>query len=131
MNFVRQIILKRFNFLRHFCYVQSSEDFPRFNFLRKTFHASEFCAIFSETFQKSSFKILLFFAFTFQMLLNFCPLCNFLFDKNRTLKFKKKSEKSRVEVDRNSETIQRNQYLRNFGRRFPPTFLPLCSVAFN
>ena len=49
-SFARYIIHKRFNFLRHFCYVQSSEDFPRFNFLRNTFHASEFCSIFSETF---------------------------------------------------------------------------------
>ena len=76
-SFARHTILKQFNFLRLFCYVQSSEDFRRFNFLRKTFHASEFCVIFSETFKKSSFKILLFLAFAFQMLLNFCPLCNF------------------------------------------------------
>jgi hypothetical protein len=52
-------------------------------------------------------------------------------DKNRTLKFKKKSEKSRVEVDRNSENIQRNQSLRNFGRRFPPTSSWLQEVAMN
>ena len=52
-------------------------------------------------------------------------------DKNQTLKFEKKLWKSRVEVDRNSETIQRIQCLRNFGRRFPLTCRRLLSVAFN
>ena len=31
-------------------------------------------------------------------------------------------KKSRVEVDRKSETLQRNQILRNFGSRLLPTF---------
>ena len=62
-----------------FTFLNYAQNFLRFNFQRKTFHASEFCVIFSETFWNSSFKILLFLAFAFQKLLIFCPLCNFHF----------------------------------------------------
>ena len=49
-------------------------------------------------------------------MLNFCPLKTEEIDKNQTLEFKKNVKKSRVEVDRNSETLEPNCFLRKFWK---------------
>ena len=106
--------------------------------VRKIFHVSIFCAklftllnyaqYFQKRFRNLLSKFCYFLFSLFKCCLIFVRFAISIQYKNRTLKFKKKSEKSRVEVDRNSETIQRNQCLRNFGRRFPPTFRRLARL---
>ena len=62
-------------------------------------------------------------------MLNFCPLKTEEIDKNQTLEFKKNVKKSRVEVDRNSETLEPNCFLRKFWKLLAYNVPALGEVA--
>ena len=93
------------------------------------FRLVKFLLQFFRTFWITTFKFHLVFKFHFLKLLDFCPLKTEEIDKNQTLEFKKNVKKSRVEVDRNSETLEPNCFLRKFWKLLAYNVNQLIAVA--